>query len=570
MGGKSMGYKDTFAEWSKKALDTEVAAELIKMANDDEEIKSRFADTMHFGTAGLRSKLGAGANRMNIYTVRRATQGLSAYVLAYGGGAMVVAYDTRKNSDIFAEATALCFAANGIKTYLFDRATSVPELSFAIRSLGAFGGVAITASHNPSEYNGYKVYASWGGQLLGDASAEVTGYIERTHCFDTVQTMDKKKALSTGLLEMIDDDIDTVYYARLAAMAKRREDIKIYGGDIRVVYTPLFGTGMRTFDGVMADMPYQYAVVESQRNPDPDFPGLEAPNPEDERAMNEAIKLAKESAADIAFGTDPDADRLGAAIPNDAGNFIMLSGNQIGCILADYLLEQRQDAGVLRTTDYIIKSFVSSQMADDIAAHYGARCITVPTGFKFISDTIFNKENDSTFVFGFEESCGFLADNFVGDKDGVMAGLLLLEVLCACKKNGQTLYQRLTSLYEKFGWHKEKVISAVMDGPGGMDRVTNIMSSLRSNPPQELGGQHVCSVTDYQSGVRKSGGDTEDIDFPRVDALKLKLEKGWVCVRPSGTEPKLKAYLGACEVTNDLADEMLCRLDDDVRALIEI
>ena len=565
-----MGHKDLYVQWVKKALDTEVAAQLLEMKNDDTEIQSRFSDTLEFGTAGLRARLGAGANRMNIYTVRRATQGLAEYVKAHGGNTMTVAYDTRKNSDVFAEATALCFAANGIKTYLFDAATSVPELSFAIRTLGTFGGVVITASHNPRDYNGYKVYAPWGGQLLGDASAEVTAFIEKTDGFDSVRTMDKGEAIAAGMLVMLDDDIDTVYYARLTAMAKRPDNIQAYAGDVRVVYTPLFGTGMRTMDGAMASLPYQYTVVESQRHPNPDFPGMDAPNPEDERAMGEAIALAKQTGADIAFGTDPDADRLGAAIPSDDGDFIMLSGNQVGCILIDYLLEQRQEAGTLRTTDYIVKSFVSTQMADDIAAHYGARCITVPTGFKFISDIIFNKETDAKFVFGFEESCGFLADDFVADKDGVMAGLLLLEVLCACKKNGQTLYQRLRGLYEKFGWHKEKVISAVMDGAGGMDKVAAIMAGLRSDQPEELGGQRVVSVTDYLSGEKKTGDEVETVDFPRVNAMKLKLEHGWMCVRPSGTEPKLKVYLGVSEKTNAQSEALLSALADDAPKLLGI
>ena len=565
-----MGYKDLYAQWAEKALDTEVAAELLEMKGDEVEIQSRFSDTLEFGTAGLRARLGAGANRMNIYTVRRATQGLAAYVKAHGGGAMAVAYDTRRNSDVFAEATALCLAANGIKTYLFDVPTSVPELSFAVRTLGTFGGVVITASHNPRDYNGYKVYAPWGGQLLADASAEVTAHIEKTDGFDSVRAMARDEAIASGMLVMLDDDIDTVYYARLGAMAKRPHNIKAYGGDVRVVYTPLFGTGMRTMDGVMASLPYQFSVVESQRQPNSDFPGLDAPNPEDEHAMAEAIALAKQTGADIAFGTDPDADRMGAAIPNDDGEFIMLSGNQVGCILIDYLLEQRKEAGTLRTTDFVVKSFVSTQMADEIAAHYGARCITVPTGFKFISDITFNKEPDATFVFGFEESCGFLADNFVADKDGVMAGLLLLEVLCACKKSGQTLYQRLRSLYEKYGWHKEKVISAVMDGADGMEKVASIMAGLRDQQPEVLGGQRVNAVTDYQSGEKKTKDGTETIDFPRVNAMKLTLEHGWVCVRPSGTEPKLKVYLGVSEKTNAQSQALLGQLMDEVPKLLGI
>jgi phosphoglucomutase len=565
-----MGYKDAYTEWTKKAIDTEVAAELLAMANDDAEIQSRFSDTLHFGTAGLRSKLGAGANRMNIYTVRRATQGLATYVNAHGGKAMAVAYDTRTNSDVFAEATALCLAANGIKTYLFEKATSVPELSFAIRHLGTYGGVAITASHNPKDYNGYKVYAPWGGQLLSDASAEVTQHIEQTDGFDMVKTMDKDEALQKGLLVMIGSDIDAAYYEQLKQMAASSDVVKTYGREVKVAYTPLFGTGMRTFEGVMSGLPYRYAVVDSQRDPDPAFPGMDAPNPEDPKAMKDVITLARQTGADIAFGTDPDADRLGAAIPNDDGEYIMLSGNQVGCILIDALLKKRREAGTMDPSDYIIKSFVSSQMADDIAAYYGVRCLTVPTGFKYISDIMFNQEPDSAFVFGFEESCGFLASRFVGDKDGVMAGLLLLEVLCDCKKNGQTLYQRLRSLYDKYGWHKEKVISVVMDGADGMTRVAGIMATLRGVAPLMLGGQRVEAVMDYLSGTCQNDGQIETIDFPRVDALKFTLERGWMSVRPSGTEPKLKVYIGVSESDNAASEERLKALETDAREKLGI
>ena len=370
-----------------------------------------------------------------------------------------------------------------------------------------------------------------------------------------------------GLLVMIGKDIDTAYYAQLTEMAGSSDIIRQYGGDVRVAYTPLYGTGMRTFEGVMSGLPYKYAVVESQRDPNPEFPGMDAPNPEDPKAMIKAIALAKQTGADITFGTDPDADRLGAAIPGDDGEFIMLSGNQVGCILIDALLKKRQEAGTLDPSDYIIKSFVSTQMADDIAAYYGVRCLTVPTGFKYISDIMFNQEPDRTFVFGFEESCGFLAGRFVGDKDGVMAGLLLLEVLCDCKKNGQTMYQRLRSLYEKYGWHKEKVVSAVMEGADGMARVAQYHGRVAQQKRlKTLGGQNVLAVTDYLAGTCQSADGTETIDFPRADALTLTLDHGWMCVRPSGTEPKIKMYLGVCETDNAVSQKLLDQLVDDARA----
>ncbi|MGI5850061.1 MAG: phospho-sugar mutase [Christensenellales bacterium] len=566
-----MGHKETYKQWKEMADDAEVAAELLNIEDNETEIKSRFSTELRFGTAGLRSKLGAGTNRMNVYTVGRATQGLSEYVKGKGGqtAGMVIAYDTRKNSKLFAQTAALCFAANGIKAYLFDKATSVPELSFAIRHLQAFGGVVITASHNPKDYNGYKAYASWGGQLLSEASAQVTKLIEAVGGFDRVLSMNKDEAIQKGLLVMLGDSIDNAYYQRLIEMAKRPENVQRYAGDIHFVYTPLFGTGMRTFSGVLKNMPYRYTLVEDQISPDPEFPGLIAPNPEDERAMKKAIALAQAVGADIAFGTDPDADRLGAAIPNENGAFIMLSGNQVGCIIVDYLLRQRKDSGLLKTSDYIVKSFVSTRMADEIAQRYGIECLTVPTGFKYIADAM-NRLENRQFVFGFEESCGFLADGFLADKDGIMAGLLLLEVLCECKKNGETLYQRLRALYQKYGWHKEKVLDAMLDCTGGMDKVKTIMQSLRNSPPSVLGRQNVSCFTDYLSGVVKDSSGIRHIDFPSENALSFTLDKGWFCIRPSGTEPKLRVYFGAREQSNEACDQLMKELERDARAMIDI
>lgn len=561
-----MGYKKTFNEWKQYGSDAEIAAELLNMEHDDAEIKSRFSGELKFGTAGLRGKLGAGTNRMNVYTVGRASQGLAEYVIKNGGQSrgMAVAYDTRRNSQLFARTAALVFAANGIKTYLFSEATSVPELSFSVRRFNAFGGVAITASHNPRDYNGYKVYAPWGGQLLAHASREVMRCIEGVRGAENIKTADIDEAVKAGLIIPLGEDADNEYYLRLIGMAKRPDLIKKHGADIRFVYTPLFGTGLRTLKGVMERLPYEYALVREQCSPDPDFPGLKAPNPEDETAMEKAVALAYETGADIAFGTDPDADRMGAAVKNERGEFIMLSGNQTGCIIADYLLRQRKRAGLLKPEDYIVKSFVSTTMADIIAKGHGAQCVTVPTGFKYIADVI-NTRSEGTFVFGFEESCGFLADSFVMDKDGVMAMLLLLEAVCECREEGETLYGRLRSLYGEYGWHREKVTSAVMEDGTGMDKIASIMMRLRETPPERLGGQNVVSVTDYRSGEKRSPQGVSIIDFPREDALRFELEKGWVCVRPSGTEPKIKLYTAVSAGTSEEAQALLAALESGAR-----
>lgn len=566
-----MKHNKTYAEWRRFARDAEIAAELLTIEDNESEIKSRFSSVMSFGTAGLRSKLGAGTNRMNVYTVARATQGIAAYVKKYDAQlqGMVIAYDTRRNSEVFAKETARVLAANGIKTYLFQEATSVPELSFAIRSLKAFGGVAITASHNPKEYNGYKAYASWGGQLLGAACEEVTAEINKVNRFDDVERMDFDKAVKEGRIIILDQEMDEQYYSKLVGMAKRPENIQKQAKDIHAMYTPLFGTGMRTFKGVMKQMPYECTIVESQSMPNEDFPGLDAPNPEDPKAMKKAIELAKETGAEIALGTDPDSDRLGAAIPNEQGEWIMMSGNQVGCVIIDYLLRHRKESGSLLSEDYIVKSFVSTRMADDIAKEFGIESITVPTGFKYISDIFNNQRKQGTFVFGFEESCGFLAGDFVADKDGVMAGLLLLEVLCECKKNGETLYQRLRSLYEKYGWHKEKVVTAMLEGEDGMERVKNIMQKLRDHVPAQFGGQQVVCYTDYQGGFVQDESGKRTIDFPQSNAVCFTLEKGWMCIRPSGTEPKLRVYCGVCDKTCKASDELLKQLEKEAEALLQ-
>ncbi len=564
-----MGYRENFLEWKKTAIDAEIADELSNIENNETEIKERFSEELCFGTAGLRGKIGAGTNRMNVYTVGRASQGLAKYVLDNGGQekGMIIAYDTRKNSKLFSETTALVFAANGIKTYLFEEATSVPELSFAIKKKGVFGGVAITASHNPKDYNGYKVFASCGGQILADISGQVTRCIEHVCGICEVKKIDRDEAVRRGLLVTIGTDIDKEYYRSLAEMAKKPDLINKHAEHIHLVYTPLFGTGLRTFRGVMEKLPYKYALVGEQCAADPEFPGLKAPNPEDPEAMSKAIELARNTGADIAIGTDPDADRMGAAIRNEDGEFVMLSGNQTGCLIAEYLLRQRKESGKLAADDYIVKSFVSTAMADEMAKRLGAECITVPTGFKYIADVI-NTRRRGKFIFGFEESCGFLAGAFVSDKDGVMGLLLLLEVMCECVERGETLYQRLTSLYNTYGWYKEKVTSTVLDGESGMAMIEEIMQRLRKSAPQTLGGQRVAAATDYLSGIRRDAAGETIIDFPRENALKYELENGWVCVRPSGTEPKIKLYTAVCGETKEASETLLDALWKDADAAI--
>lgn len=563
-----MDYRQSYEQWRTWAKDAQIAAELSEIEADEDAIRNRFETEIFFGTAGLRSKLGAGPGRMNVYTVGRATQGLAAYVAKNRGQdkGMVIAFDTRKNSDVFAWETALCFAACGVKTYLFKQPTSVPELSFTILHLGAFGGVAITASHNPKEYNGYKAFASWGGQLLGDASEEVMRLIEQVP-YENIKTMNREEALQKGLITLIGEEPDKAYYERLLGMARYPQSIQTYGGQVKAVYSPLFGTGMRTFEATAMRLPYDISVVESQRSPDSEFPGLDSPNPEDERTLAEAIRMASRIGADIAIGTDPDADRMGTAVPNDSGEYVMISGNQIGCILSDYLLRHNQETGQLKPTDFIVKSFVSTRMADEIARRFGVNCVTIPTGFKYISDMI-QSNPDKRFVFGFEESCGFLADDFVREKDGVMAALLLLEVLCECKKKGITLYAHLRSLYEIYGWYKDRVVYAQYDGMDGMNKIEGIMAALRKNPPAVLGGQRVVSRIDYLDGTITDGAGQRAYEFTRTDALEFSLPSGWLVIRPSGTEPKVRVYFGVHEKTNAASEALLGALEQSAKKLL--
>jgi len=564
-----MDYNERYLEWKSFARDDETAAELLRMENDEPEKKSRFSEELNFGTAGLRGKMGAGTNRMNIYTVRKATQGFAEYVKKHGGAGagVAISFDTRKYSQRFAQIAARCLAANGIKTYLFTSAASVPELSFAILHLKAFGGIAITASHNPKDYNGFKAYAPWGGQLLDDKAKEVTGCIDGVCGFGAALDMDLDEAVKNGIVEIIGEDIDSEYQKRLLELPLRKDNIEKYAQDITFVYTPLYGTGLRTFTGVFKRLAYRYLLVDEQCVPDPEFPGMTAPNPEDETAMKKAVELAKRVSADIAMGTDPDADRMGAAAPNREGEYIMLSGNQIGCIIIEYLLRQMKESGRLRPGDYIVKSFVSTRMADEIAKSYGIECVTVPTGFKYVADAI-NKRKRGRFVFGFEESGGFLAGDIARDKDGVMAMLLILETLCECKEKGETLYSRLQSLYGAYGWHNEKVISAQMEGEDGMMRISAIMRGLRTAPPELLGGQKVLGYADYKDGKYKYPGGMKPLDFPRENAVIFDLEKGWFCVRPSGTEPKIKIYAAVCGKTQEEAKRLSDALAAEARKLI--
>jgi len=566
-----MCYLKKYEYWLEQKHDKKMLEELRRLKDNQEEIKRRFDADLKFGTAGLRSIMGAGSNRMNVYTVRKATQGFADYINKSGEPkkGMVIAYDSRKNSDLFALNTALCFCANGIKTYLFKGMRSVPELSFAIRRLKAFGGVCITASHNPKEYNGYKVYAAYGGQLPPDKSAEVFEYISLLDDFDGIKLVSEEEALNSGLLIMIGEEVDREYIDSLKSVSLADDGMKQIGKSLNAVYTPLFGTGSINASKLFSKMGYDgIKIIKEQSYKNSDFPGMKMPNPEFEDTLQMGIKKAKETGADIVMGTDPDADRMSACIRDENGRFVMLSGNQIATLILVYLLRIKELNGKITGKSYIVKSIVSTNIVNQIACIYGIKCYEVLTGFRYISELITDME-DKDFIFGFEESNGFLTGTSVREKDGLLACLLLLEAACYFKQNKLTLYEALREIYKKYGWYKEEVITLSLDNA---EYIANIMDRLNENELKSIGGLKVISLSDYSKGIRKElSGKQIKLSYPVSDVLYYTLEKdAWVCFRPSGTEPKMKIYFGVNEKSETEAKKRMNALKAEVKMLLGI
>ena len=553
-----MGYQEKYLRWRNSVREENLSRELESISDDDAQIKERFNGDLPFGTAGLRGVIGAGTMRMNRYVVGRATQGLADYVIADGkkGKCLVIAYDSRQFSKEFAAEAACVFAANSIKACIFNELTSVPELSFAVRHLKADGGIVITASHNPKEYNGYKVYTAYGGQLGTAESRAVMHCIQKLDPFQDVRRINYRESVAKGLIQEIGEEIDRLYYERIVTLCQT-ESV----GDLKVVYTPLHGTGLRTAKNVFPAAGIKNLfIVEEQKAPDGLFPTVSSPNPEDQGAMKMAIDLAGRLEAEIAIGTDPDADRMGAAVRKPDCTYAMLTGNQIGCLLINYLLEKRKSSGKLRPSDYVVKSFVSTDMADAIARHYGVTSHTVITGFRFISELITkNEQTGAQFIFGFEESYGFLTGTFTLDKDGVLAALLLCKAAQHYKNLGQSLLDVLERLYKTHGYYLESVRNISFEELDGMDKMKEIMAVLRSKPIASVSGLTVQYTEDYLTRRRIAADDTvSDIELPASDAVKLILEgSSWICIRPSGTEPKIKIYYAVREATREAAESKL-------------
>ena len=560
-----MEYKEIYEQWLANPYFDEATKEELKgIASDENEIKERFYMDLEFGTAGLRGIIGAGTNRMNIYVVRRATQGLANYIAKVDkkSQGVAIAYDSRHMSPEFAQEAALCLAANGIKAYIFESLRPTPELSFAVRHLGCAAGINITASHNPPEYNGYKVYWEDGAQITPPHDTGIMGEVKAISDWNTVKTMDKADAEKAGLYEVIGANIDDAYMAELKKQVIHHDAIAAEGKNLKIVYTPLHGTGNIPARRILKELGFENVyVVKEQELPNGDFPTVSYPNPEAAEAFELGLKLAKEIDADLVLATDPDADRLGVRVKDKNGEYHDLTGNMSGCLLANYEIGQRKAVnGSLPADGALIKTIVTTNLADAIAKGYGVKLIEVLTGFKFIGQQILGFENSGkgTYLFGFEESYGCLIGTYARDKDAIVATMALCEAAAYYKTQGKTLWDAMIDMYEQFGYYKDDIKSVTLKGIEGLQKIQEIMDTLRKNPPAEFAGHKVVSARDYKKDTITdiATGAVKPTGLPNSNVLYYDLtDDAWVCVRPSGTEPKVKFYYGVKGASLADADE---------------
>ena len=569
-----MDYMSVYEQWCSDAyFDEDTKKELKSIADDKAEIEDRFYRRLEFGTGGLRGVIGAGTNRMNIYTVRQATQGLANYIISRNGQdkGVAIAYDSRRMSPEFADEAALCLNANGIKTYRFESLRPTPELSFAVRELGCISGIVITASHNPREYNGYKVYWEDGAQITPPHDKNILAEVAKVTEFSQVKTMDKAQAEKEGLYVTIGKEIDDLYMEQLKKQSIHPELIKKAAGDIKIVYTPLHGTGNLPVRRVLKELGFEHVyVVKEQELPDGAFPTVAYPNPEDEKAWVLALKLAKEVDADIVLATDPDADRLGVyAKDTKTGEYVSFTGNMSGMLIAEYILRERTATNTMPENPALVETIVTTDMAKAIAADYNTALIEVLTGFKYIGEQIklFEQNQSHHYVFGLEESYGCLAGTYARDKDACVAVMMLCEVAAYYKQQGKTLWDAMLAMYEKYGYYKEGLATLTLKGIDGAKQIQEKMSDARSNPPKELGGLDVLAVRDYKEDTRKDmkTGEVTATGLPESNVLYYELENNaWCCVRPSGTEPKIKYYFGVKGTSLEDAQAKLEVLKNDM------
>lgn len=574
-----MDYKEIYNQWLENPYFDEATKEELKAIKDDEnEIKERFYMDLEFGTAGLRGIIGAGINRMNIYVVRRATQGLANYIIKQGAAdkGVAIAYDSRHMSPEFAMEAAMTLAANGIKAYKFESLRPTPELSFAVRELGCVAGINITASHNPPEYNGYKVYWEDGAQFTPPHDKGVTEEVLAIEDLSTVKTTDEASATAAGLYQVIGQEIDDKYIAQVKAQVVNQKAIDEMQDQITIVYTPLHGTGNIPARRVMKEIGFTHVyVVPEQELPDGDFPTVSYPNPEAKEAFELGLKLAKEKNADLVLATDPDADRLGVYVKDTkSGEYIPLTGNMSGSLLCEYVLSQKQAAGKIPADGQVVKSIVSTNLIDAVAKAYGAELIEVLTGFKWIGKQILKNETTGhgTYLFGMEESYGCLIGTYARDKDAISATAALCEAAAYYKQKGMTLWDAMIAMYEKYGYYKDAVKAIGLSGIEGLAKIQSIMETLRNNTPTEVGGYKVTSARDYKLDTIKdmATGEVKPTGLPSSNVLYYDLEDGaWICVRPSGTEPKIKFYFGVKGTSLEDAEEKENALGAAVMAMVD-
>ncbi|EEX22803.1 phosphoglucomutase/phosphomannomutase, alpha/beta/alpha domain II [Blautia hansenii DSM 20583] len=579
-GGSEMDYKELYKEWLENPyFDENTKAELKEIQQDEKEIKERFYKELEFGTAGLRGIIGAGTNRMNIYTVRKTTQGLANYIAAVNGQAkgVAIAYDSRRMSPEFAKEAALCLAANGVKAYIFETLRPTPELSFAVRELGCIAGINITASHNPPEYNGYKVYWEDGAQITPPHDSGIMAEVQKVVNYNEVKTMDEEAAKAAGLFAVIGKEIDDAYMEALKSQVIHADAIKAMAKELKIVYSPLHGTGNIPARRVLKELGFENVyVVKEQELPDGEFPTVSYPNPEADEAFELGLKLAKEVDADLVLATDPDADRLGVRVKDSkTGEYHTLTGNMSGCLLADYELGQKKEVyGKLPEDGAVISTIVTTNMAAAIAKHYGVEFIEVLTGFKYIGQQIlgFETKGKGSYLFGFEESYGCLIGTHARDKDAIVATMALCEAAAYYKTKGMTLWDAMVAMYEKYGYYKDDIQSITLKGIEGLEKIQTILENLRKNPPTEIGTYKVLSARDYKADtvVNMETKEVTDTGLPSSNALYYDLnDDAWVCVRPSGTEPKIKIYYGIKGTSLQDADEKSAALGADVKKLID-
>lgn len=559
-----MDYKEKYESWLKDpALCEEGKAELSSITGDEKAIEYRFGAQLEFGTAGMRGIIGYGTNMMNVYTVRRATQGLAEYVRSLGEAAcrrgVAISFDTRRKSDEFAKAAAGVLAANGVRVWLYNDVHPVPMLSYAVRKLGAVAGIMITASHNPKEYNGYKVYGEDGAQMSPEATADVVKFISAIGDYFAV------KEERNALIRRVPASVDKSYYKNLTKLSLSRRAVRKVGKDLKLVYTPVHGSGYVPVTTILKKLKINVSVVEEQVAKDPDFSTVEVPNPEFKETLSKGIALADKIHADAVFGTDPDSDRLGVAVKNEKGEFVALSGNQVGILLLDYILTRLKEEGKLPENGAVVKSFVTTGMAKAICDDFGVELLDVPVGFKFIGEKIkeFEADGSHTFLFGFEESCGYLrGTDGSRDKDAVVASMLFAELCCYYTYKQQTVYQHLMDIYAKYQYVLDRNVSIKFDGLNAMKEMNAVVDSLKSKSVEKFDIYNVVAVRDYSSAVRRLADGTEEkMDIPTSNAVYYELENGsFICVRPSGTEPKLKIYYSVKAKDEESAEKALERM----------